>query len=312
MANYSLDKNPDKNRKAHAQNLEKISKIEKSPDVFSDDYVIPLDVNSSSFSSSFYSSSQTPPESKSVKNPRMKKEELPIPFTAPWIVRRIQQGKPSDLVPTLQAWVHSKRRREISEDLISQLTSLPADELLQAVRDLLEPRQYIRGTKGYQLDLPVVLTTLDGVTQVRAKALIDSGCTGSCIDEEFARKQNLPRYRLPLPIPVYNADGTHNEAGSITECVKVRMTVRDHEEAIELAVTKLGGSDVFIGHDWLKLHNPHIDWQEGTVVFDRCPDICGYTLRANRVDQDLEGNLEPQERLEEGDRLFFFDWEHYV
>ena len=90
------------------------------------------------------------------------------------------------------------------------------------------------------------------------------------------------------------------------------MTVHDHEEAIELAVTKLGGSDVFIGHDWLKLHNPHIDWQEGTVVFDRCPDICGYTLHANRVDQDLEGNLEPQERLEEGDRLFFFDWEHYV
>ena len=29
MANYSLDQNPDKNRKAHAQNLEKISKIEK-------------------------------------------------------------------------------------------------------------------------------------------------------------------------------------------------------------------------------------------------------------------------------------------
>ena len=88
-------------QKVYAQNLEKTSRIEKSPDVFSDNYAIPFDVKFSSLSSSSHSFSQIQPKSKSMKTPRMKKEELLVPFIAPWIVNCIQQGKPSDLIPTL-------------------------------------------------------------------------------------------------------------------------------------------------------------------------------------------------------------------
>ncbi|KAG2119662.1 uncharacterized protein F5147DRAFT_564018, partial [Suillus discolor] len=47
------------------------------------------------------------------------------------------------------------------------------------------------------------------------KALLDSGATGCYIDEGFARAKGLTLESLPRPIPVYNADGSHNEGGPI-------------------------------------------------------------------------------------------------
>jgi hypothetical protein len=41
--------------------------------------------------------------------------------------------------------------------------------------------------------------------------ILDSGCTGSCIDREFVRKNNIQTKKVLLPIPVYNADKSLNE-----------------------------------------------------------------------------------------------------
>ena len=67
--------------------------------------------------------------------------------------------------------------------------------------------------------------------------------------------------KLPIPVPVYNADGTLNRDGSLTHIVELRMMIKDHAEKIELAVTNLESTPLFIGHKWLKRHNPNIDWQ---------------------------------------------------
>ena len=74
--------------------------------------------------------------------------------------------------------------------------------------------------------------------------------------------------KLPIPIPVYNADGSFNQDGAITEVVDLRLTIQDHSEKITLAVSNLGRSDVFIGHEWLKKHNPTIDWKDSTLAFN--------------------------------------------
>ena len=64
---------------------------------------------------------------------------------------------------------------------------------------------------------------------------------------------------MPLAIPVYNADGTLNKNGSIKEFTTLQITIDNHSERIDLAVTDLGDTDLFLGHDWLKIHNPSID-----------------------------------------------------
>ena len=80
------------------------------------------------------------------------------------------------------------------------------------------------------------------------------------------------------------------------------LNVRGHTESIELAVTDLGSTDVFLGHDWLKLHNPSIDWEDGSLAFDHCPDSCGYTPILKHVNEDPDKDIELDQTLEPGDR----------
>ena len=64
-----------------------------------------------------------------------------------------------------------------------------------------------------------------------------------------------------------NANGTTNAGGKITEMVKIKMKIQEHEEIFELAVTDIGRRDIFIRHDWLIYHNPEMEWQENTIKF---------------------------------------------
>ena len=71
----------------------------------------------------------------------------------------------------------------------------------------------------------------------------------------------------------------------------------------------IGDRDLFIGHEWLKLHSPDINWRESTLRFVRCPPSCGYTTRIEDPDADEPEDFAP---LEEGDRLYVLDTEAYI
>ncbi len=71
-------------------------------------------------------------------------------------------------------------------------------------------------------------------------------------------------------IPVYNADSTCKAGGDITEYVQLPMTIGGHAKRIDLAVTNLGKKDLYLGHDWLKRHNPSVNWKTGVIIFGRC------------------------------------------
>jgi Retroviral aspartyl protease len=99
---------------------------------------------------------------------------------------------------------------------------------------------------------------------------------GSCINKDFVTQNKLAVQPLPIKMPVYNANSTLNANGSIEGFTEVQMIIGDHAEQIELAVTNLGKTDIFLGLDWLCFHNPSIDWTKSLIAFDRCPDKCGY------------------------------------
>jgi hypothetical protein len=87
------------------------------------------------------------------------------------------------------------------------------------------------------------------------------------------------------------------------------------------AVTDLGKSQIFLGYDWLKAHNPSIDWSTESIVFDRCPSTCGHRINSLHIEEDIElpptdtasDNKpdNPEGRLEDGDRMFLFDYGNY-
>ena len=81
---------------------------------------------------------------------------------------------------------------------------------------------------------------------------------------------------MPLIIPVYNTDSTLNKYRFIKEFTTLQLAINDHYEHIDLAVTELEDMDLFLEHDWLKIHNPSIDWVNAILSFDHCLETCGY------------------------------------
>lgn len=276
----------------------------------------PVDnLNNDSFiySSSERQSTKTAQE-KTQKTPRRARRDLPIPYTAPWVLKRVTEGRLEDALTILRVWMPMTRRDEVSEELVNQIMALESEPALEAIQELAGSRRFIRRPGKQQLMLPVLLERLDNKVRVKVNALLDSGCTGSCINRSFVNENKIPTRKLPIAIPVYNADGTINRDGSISEVVDIRMTIQDHSERIQLAVTHLGETDVFIGFEWLKRHNPNIDWTEGSISFDRCPAECGHIPNLLDVDKEAEAidHRSEEEDLNDGDRVFAFDWDDYV
>ena len=119
------------------------------------------------------------------------------------------------------------------------------------------------------------------------KALLDSRATGSFIDKDFVRSKGMNTRTLSRNIPVFNVDSSPNEAGRISEVVDVILRYKTHSKRMLLAVSGLGKQSLILGYDWLKDHNPKIDWEKGEVKMTRCPLRCegGRTLRKEQTRQ---------------------------
>ncbi len=83
-------------------------------------------------------------------------------------------------------------------------------------------------------------------TRINTSALIDSGCTSSAINRTFVEKHNIPTHATAAPITVYNADRSKNSSGQITTFAELCITIGDHAERIDLAVTDLHDQEVFL------------------------------------------------------------------
>jgi len=157
-----------------------------------------------------------------------------------------------------------------------------------------------------------------------------SGATGEFIDRHYAKSNRLHTQKLSEPIPVYNVDGTLNEAGSIIEVVDLILRYWNHLERTLFAVTGLGKQKLILWHSWLQKHNPEIDWVTGEVKMSRCPPCCCSRCRDKaweeritqkaeirqteavsngpvpelHTDSEEEEPEEAEEPIEPGDRIF--------
>ena len=84
----------------------------------------------------------------------------------------------------------------------------------------------------------------------------------------------LPCTPLPYHIPIYNVDGTQNKAGAIKRLCTMNMKIGGHSERITFRVTDTGSSNVILGLEWLKTHDPHVNWSKGRLFFINCPSQC--------------------------------------
>jgi len=134
--------------------------------------------------------------------------------------------------------------------------------------------------RGTSLLLPVEIGTTNMSELHSVKAVLDCGATGSLINRDFVRSKEMNTWTLSHNIPVFNVNGSPNKAGQISEVMDVVLCYKTHSERMLLAVSGLGKQSLILGYDWLKDHNPRIDWEKGEVEMTCCPLQCerGCTL----------------------------------
>jgi len=123
------------------------------------------------------------------------------------------------------------------------------------------------------------------------EALLDCGATGSLIDRDFVCLKGMNTWTLSHNIPVFNVDGSPNEAGQISEVVDVVLRYKTHSERMLLAISRLRKQNLILGYDWLKDHNPKIDWEKGEVEMTYYPLRCKGE-RALRKEQTRQKRIE--------------------
>ena len=275
-------------------------------------------INVDTMYSSSSNSSSTPESinlSETNPNPAAEKPKLSEnrekykPNTPEWTLQRIVEDQMPKAVGILSAWMPLCRSREATEDTVVTLRKLTQKNALNALDELKKRHKYIKGTKGKDMKLSATFESLASGAQMSAIGLVDSGATGTCINREYVLEHGLETRKLPIKIPVYNADGTLNDGGAIEEVVELRLIIGDHAERIEMAVVNLGKTDFFLGLDWLRLHNPSIDWDQSTVIFDRCPERCGYIPFYESPEEEIRSS---NEKLKDGDHIFWMDWDSYL
>src|SRR5258708_11537181 len=121
---------------------------------------------------------------------------------------------------------------------------------------------------------PALLTSKSSSPPSHTSMLLDSRATGMFINWSFMQKHQLETTPLPRPILVCNIDSSPNENGSVMEEVHVTLHFGCHSERAHLAAANLGQQTVIIGHSWLTLHNPEVDWVSQKVSMMRCPPSC--------------------------------------
>jgi len=92
---------------------------------------------------------------------------------------------------------------------------------------------------------------------------------------------------LSRNILVFNINGSPNEAEQISKVVDVVLWYKTHSERMLLAVSRLGKQSLILSYNWLKDHNPKIDWEKGEVEMTHCPLWCEgeRTLRKEQTHQ---------------------------
>ncbi len=219
------------------------------------------------------------------------------PLSADWTLRNVQEARSDNAARAqLVLWMHKDRLGELSDELLEELRT-GRQTAIERLYEIRKPIRYIRGASG-DFSIPVTIEPVSSLKTLTTKALIDSGCTGSSINQAYIEKHNLDTKKALIPIPVYNADGTRNQGGDITEFIELSMTISEHRERIDLVVMNLGKKDIYLGHDWLKRHNPSVNWECGTIIFGCC-DCMGKRLVLPDADPDNRWD----EELKEGDTI---------
>ena len=92
----------------------------------------------------------------------------------------------------LLSLICEKRREKMMDKFIKFIYQLSVENVKVAVRTLKKLIHFVKGGRGKQLTLPVMVIRLNNNFQTDTQALIDSGYTRSYINQQFIINHKIP------------------------------------------------------------------------------------------------------------------------
>ena len=218
-----------------------------------------------------------------------------------WIKKVVNSNDEEQAIKHMRSFIYESHQEQVTPRLIQQLREISKLEAQFMLRELQQKPRFVQHKRQSNnvFKIKATLETPSGET-LDVITLLDSRCTGTTINERFAKEKGLKMYKLPVPIPVYNADGLINSTGSIREFAIVEMRIRDHSEQIAMAMSNLSTHPIFLGYNWLRKHNPQIDWKVKTLQF-----TCENEHTPGLLDPEIDDEeVEPE-------RLFMIHYEYF-
>ena len=122
--------------------------------------------------------------------------------------------------------------------------------------------------------IPTTTQPIEGGNATETVALIDSGAMICCVDLDFAQEMKWPLQKLWRPTLARNADGTNNSSGLIRYKICLTLLIDSKKIEQDFFTTRLEKEKIILGHPWLAVHNPRIDWTMGKVTLEQETNLC--------------------------------------
>lgn len=102
---------------------------------------------------------------------------------------------------------------------------------------------------------------------IDTRAMLDSGANVCLIHPRLVKDQSLPSIPKRRAIRLRTIDNSDVRSGLITHEVHLRVFIGDHEEDLVFDVAEIGDDNLILGINWLRRHNPAVDWERSTIDF---------------------------------------------
>ena len=224
--------------------------------------------------------------------------------------KAIQWSNEEEAIGILKVWAHSSRKRECTKEKLKELNEMTDDKVLMALKALEEPL-ILRKMGDKQLNVQVKLSTTDTYRTFYKRALVGLGSSSSCISRRFVKENLINTCLLLFPITYYNANGSTNKDGSVTEIIEMNMTIGDHQELIQLSVTNLGSHDLFLGYNWLQKHNLTINWKDSSINLQNCRQWYRKIYVLREPEKETEEEIK-EDGIEDREKVLFVNLEEEV
>ena len=111
----------------------------------------------------------------------------------------------------------------------------------------------------------------------KARALLDGGSQGSCINNKVSESCLVSHTPKPTPTSMIMADGNLSTTGPITHYDPIHLRISGNVEPYELDITLLSHT-IILSAPWLRRHNPTFNFREGELTFlsDYCRHCCSH------------------------------------